>query len=193
MLQMVMLNALLGLWPLVLLLVFVGVVYVVLRKLGLITEGARGGLSDGGAPGYRLRSLLTQGELTFYRALIPVVSARHVVMVKVRLADLVEVNGRGKGAGAARNRVIAKHVDFVLCGLDSMEPVLVIELDDATHDDWGRQASDAVKDGALASAGLPVLRVRAAGKYGSAEISRKIEACIGSVAMRPGTPPAPPA
>jgi len=127
--------------------------------------------------GYRRQdSLLSRGELAFYRALVSAAADRFVVMVKVRLADLVEVERSGAGAIAALNRVSAKHVDFVLCDPGEIAPVLVIELDDSSHDSAKRRDSDAVKDRALASAGLPLVRVRAAARYDVAEIRRAVEA-----------------
>ena len=171
-----MLNALLGLWPLLVLMVLMGGVYVVLRTLGLLSKGGRG-TSNESAKGYRLKEhLLSRGELAFYRALVMAVGDRYIVMVKVRLADLVEVDGAGAGTMAARNQVIAKHVDFVLCDVEAVGPVLAIELDDATHGTARGQRADTAKDRALASAGLPLLRVRATATYAAAEIGRQVEA-----------------
>jgi very-short-patch-repair endonuclease len=47
--------------------------------------------------------------------------------------------------------------DFVVCNKDS-SIVAVIELDDATHQKEDRQAADAKKDKALASANVRVIR-----------------------------------
>ncbi|MDD4929829.1 MAG: DUF2726 domain-containing protein [Gallionella sp.] len=48
-------------------------------------------------------------------------------------------------------------LDFVVCNKD-FSIVAVIELDDATHQRQDRQAADAKKDKALASAGVRIIR-----------------------------------
>ena len=60
-----------------------------------------------------------------------------------------------------------KHVDFVLCEPRTTRPLLVIELDDASHNSSDRRrAADAAKDHACRTAGIPMLRVRAVGGGG---------------------------
>lgn len=61
---------------------------------------------------------------------------------------------------AALNRIDRKSLDFVLLDADSAI-VAAIELDDRSHDNVRRQQADAVKDAAMASAGVPLLRYRA--------------------------------
>ena len=62
-------------------------------------------------------------------------------------------------------RVRQKHLDFVLCDRERVCPVLVIELDDSTHQRADVRARDAVKDEVLEAAGLPILRVAARRAY----------------------------
>ena len=59
-----------------------------------------------------------------------------------------------------RNNLDRKHVDFVLVGWPDGTLLLVIELDGVSHDNATQQARDADKDAALASAGIPLLRIR---------------------------------
>lgn len=65
----------------------------------------------------------------------------------------------------AFNRISAKHLDFILCDPQSCAVKLAIELDDASHDSAKRQARDTFLDAACQSAGLPLLRIRAARGY----------------------------
>ena len=56
-------------------------------------------------------------------------------------------------------RVASKHVDFVLCHLQTVAPALVIELDDASHRLPERQERDIFLNEVLRVAGIPLLRV----------------------------------
>jgi hypothetical protein len=58
----------------------------------------------------------------------------------------------------------------------SLEPRLAIELDDRSHARPAARRRDDFKDAALAAAGLPLLRVTAAGGYDLAEL----RACLRS-------------
>ncbi len=59
------------------------------------------------------------------------------------------------------------YLDFVLSDPESLAVVLAIELDDKSH--WSTEARkrDLFKDSALASAGVPQLRVKGSGKVRS--------------------------
>jgi hypothetical protein len=102
-------------------------------------------------------------ERSFYQVLKRLASD-HTVFAKVRLADLVYVS---KGAASWQshfNRINRKHVDFVLCNRD-LAPVVAIELDDASHEEEERRDRDEFVDQVLASAGLPIVHIRAKRAY----------------------------
>jgi len=190
-----MLKAILGLWPLIVLVVVALCAYVLLRRFGLLPKGGDERGPGGDDFGYRRHdSLLSRGELAFFQALVPAVGDRFVVMVKVGLMDLVTVDNNGPGETAAFNRIRSGHVDFVLCTPDAIAPVLAVELDDASHDSASRMKRDERKNQILASAGLPLLRIRAATGYVPSEIRRRIEAKLSSApsTRRPVTVPGAP-
>jgi Protein of unknown function (DUF2726) len=117
-------------------------------------------------------SLLTPAELRFYRVLLRAVPAGLVVFVKVRLIDLVNVPDkawREYGAPAS-----GMHLDFVLADAATLEVVLVIELDDKSHLGTEAQKRDKFKNAALGAAGVPILRVRAAGRYDEGDLRANI-------------------
>jgi len=136
---------------------------------------------------YRRRdAVLTPGELAFLPALqqaLPVVSSLvgatglPLVLAHVRLADLVEVE---TGGIAAFNSVAQKHVDFVLCDPRTTRPVLVIELDDRSHNSHHARSRDEAKDAALLSAGLAVLRVRASAGYDVRKLAQVMAERLGA-------------
>lgn len=102
-------------------------------------------------------------ERSFYEVLRRV-APESTVFAKVRLADLIHVNKGTRNWQSHFNRINRKHVDFVLCNRD-LAPVVAIELDDASHDEEERKDRDEFVDQVLASAGLPIVHVRAKRAY----------------------------
>ncbi|MGI9012714.1 MAG: DUF2726 domain-containing protein [Phycisphaerales bacterium] len=120
--------------------------------------------------------LFSKAERSFFGVLQHVVADRSIIFAKVRLADLVFITKGAANRQSHQNRINMKHVDFVLCDPDSVKPLLVIELDDSTHDQSKRQARDAFVDQTLAAAGLPILHVRAQQAYNAAGLEAAIRA-----------------
>lgn len=122
---------------------------------------------------YKIRPFLTtKNEHEFYKQLLPAATAKNLtVFTKVRLADLIEPDERDwSRKSSAFNKIKAKHVDFVLCEKQYMRPVLVIELDDRSHQRPDRKERDIFVDSILHSVGLPVLRT-----INAVNISEKID------------------
>ncbi|HEU4760082.1 MAG TPA: DUF2726 domain-containing protein [Dehalococcoidia bacterium] len=122
-------------------------------------------------PYRRVDSLLTAAERSFYGVLVSVVDRDVAVFPKVRLADLLWLPRDARDRRAHLNRVVSKHVDFVLCERRTLAPVLVIELDDSSHRARERRRRDAFVDQALRAAGLPLLRVPVRRSYPPHELA----------------------
>ncbi len=99
---------------------------------------------------------------------------------KVRLWDVLYVPW-SEESRKYENKISSKHIDFLLCDPTTMQPVLAIELDGASHHRKDRQDRDAFLDQALAAAGLPILHIKAARSYSIAEVQQQI------VVVLPGT------
>jgi very-short-patch-repair endonuclease len=140
----------------VLLLVIVVGAIVVLAFLKARAR-AQGGADDEIWPFYAKKPL-SQPEQILYFRLVQALPA-HIILAQVQLSRLLGVK-KGNNYQAWFNRINRMSADFVVCNKDS-SIVAVIELDDATHQRKGRQAADAKKDRALASAGIRVLRWQA--------------------------------
>ncbi len=94
-----------------------------------------------------------------------------IAFVKVRLLDVVNVPDKAwREYGAPTSGM---HLDFVLADSATAEVQLVIELDDKTHRRPEAKERDRFKDDALASAGVPILRVQV-GWYDIGELRAKI-------------------
>lgn len=153
------------------------------RKLGAGGEHAAAGERFD----YQRRDwLLTKAERSFLAALDAAVSGGHGlegvrVMCKVRLADLVYLPKGLEARSRTRqqNRVNQKHVDFVLVSEKELRPLVVIELDDSTHQREDRVARGGFVDRALGAAGLPLVRVAAARGYSPRELAGRVREVVG--------------
>lgn len=154
----------------ILVVVLVAALAFVAWKLGLLEPKP-----TGNEPYRCCDRVLSPAEQKFQAALLaalPVLCQRAgrsdapLVFAKVRLGDVLTTDRdkaterAGKdGWQAARNRIDRKHVDFLLCAPSDTRPVLVIELDDKTHQRADRKERDEFLDRACKAAGLPVLHV----------------------------------
>jgi hypothetical protein len=155
----------------------VGVVVALVRK----ARQRAGRVSSERLPYARRDYLMSRAERSLYGVLEQATAGEYRIFSKVRLADLIAVRGGTAQRQAHFNRISAKHVDFVLCSRDAVSPLLVLELDDASHNRPDRARRDGFVDDALASAGLPILHLRARSAYDAHEIADAIRR-----AMAPG-------
>lgn len=72
----------------------------------------------------------------------------------------------------------SKHVDFVVCDRARVCPILVIELDDRSHQRDKVQVRDAFIDEVFRSVGLPILRVKAARAYDVLDLRKQIQKAV---------------
>lgn len=122
--------------------------------------------------------LLSRAEHSFLGVLDRAIQDEFRVMCKVRMLDLLYMPKGSSDRTAWQNRVIRKHVDFVLCEPDTMRPALVIELDDASHQSEKAKAGDRLKDRIFGAAGLPILRVAAKRMYHVAGLRESIDTAM---------------
>jgi hypothetical protein len=115
-------------------------------------------------PYFPKEHLLSKGEMAFYRVLAHAVPSGLAISMKTRLSDVIGCTAEGWKAGWGA-KISQKHVDFVVFDPVTTAIILVIELDDRTHDLPDRQARDVFVDRALAAAGVAILRVPAAKAY----------------------------
>ncbi len=134
---------------------------------------------------YRARpSLVTRNELRFYAALRRAAGTRFAIAVKVRLADIITCPGAAWSMGYGR-LIAQKHLDFVLCDPETLRIVLAFEVDDRTHERPDRRLRDLFVDRAMAAAGVPLVRVRAAATYSPRAIERLLSAAPAGTTGQP--------
>jgi hypothetical protein len=108
--------------------------------------------------GYKKRvSLFNKSEYVFFHALVKELPANFFVFPKTRIADIIETE-YGKGYIHRRNKILPKHVDYVVCN-DTFEPLLAIELDGKSHQAPERKKRDELVDQIFSQANLQLIRV----------------------------------
>jgi hypothetical protein len=134
------------------LIVIVAVVFVAFKR------PAAGDAQPGAHPYQKEPSLLSPAERAFFGVLEAAVAGRHRVMVKVRLADIIQVQGGTPFAERERamDQISTRHIDFVLCRPADLRPEAAIELDETGK--TGADRTDFIDD-ALNAAGLPLYRL----------------------------------
>ncbi len=127
------------------------------------------------APQYQTRvSLFTYQEKKFFRALRSAVNKKYEIFPKVRLGDFVFLANEPEDRKYHNNQIQCKHIDYLLCEKFDFKPVLVIELDDSSHNRLERRLSDEFKSSLFEGIKLPLLRFTIETSYSPAEIAEKI-------------------
>ncbi len=125
---------------------------------------------------YRARGrLVTKAELRFYKSLYKAVQDDFEIFAMVRIADLLRVEENTQNKRRWINKILAKHVDFVLCEPGKLVPRICIELDDSSHQRQDRIERDEFVDAAFDSAGLPLLRIAVQKSYPPREVRELID------------------
>jgi hypothetical protein len=124
----------------------------------------------------RQKTLFSQSEMAFLRALEGVVGVEDRIYAKVRMCDVVTPNGM---TGTRRwwrafTKVSSKHLDYVLVDRQTGTIKLAIELDDKSHHQDRRKVRDAFVNRACAQAGVTLLRIPAAGRYDRDELRAQL-------------------
>ena len=126
---------------------------------------------------YQLRKpFLSPAELVFYTALKSVVPSGVAILAKIRLADIVKVDRSiapySSEANIYFNKITRKHVDFLLCQADALNPMVAIELDDSSHQKPDRVRRDELVDNIFEAANFPLVRVQVQSSYDIGDITR---------------------
>ena len=110
---------------------------------------------------YEGKPLLSAWERRALLALRQQIPPGHYLCPQVRLADLLRVTFTDEARRqTAFARIKSLSVDFAIVELASGSVVLVVELDDKTHDRPDRQRRDVFVNAVLAQASIPIRRFR---------------------------------
>lgn len=128
---------------------------------------------------YRLQpALFTPAERSFLGALEQALGDELRLFGKVRVADVVKVEGAGDRSARQRafNRISAKHFDFLLCRPGDLAVVAAVELDDHSHGARKRRDRDDFLREVCEAAGLPLVNIAARRSYSIEELRREVGA-----------------
>lgn len=113
----------------------------------------------------------TQKERELAIILEEILDNRFRIYCKVRLIDLFYFNKR---SFSAKQKIIQKHIDYIICSNSTYEPLVWIELDDKTHEKASRKKSDEFKDKLFKYWWLPLLRIKTSELYNKSDLKQKI-------------------
>jgi len=124
-----------------------------------------------------VKELITPAETAFLSTLDEAVQSRARVFCMVRVADILKPSkSLDKSQRQTHlNKTTQKHFDFVLCDLQTLQPLCVIELNDKSHKRKDRRERDAFLAVACKSANLPLYFITASNRYEVAEIASHID------------------
>lgn len=126
----------------------------------------------------RARWPMTRNELEFFGRLKRALPRRYDIAPQVAMGALLEPRLSQQSRGAymrVRSRFAQKICDYVL--LDRGVPIVVIELDDRTHD--VKKDQDRARDALLAGAGISTLRFDSRAKPSASGIRRAVRRARG--------------
>lgn len=123
---------------------------------------------------YKKKLLLTKYEWGFYKELKPIADELgYTVLAKIRVADLIEVTAKDHSEWQKYfNKISNKHIDFVLAKPENLQVILLIELDDNSHNKTQKKRDDFI-NALYQKADYKLLRVN-----GTAELKSKIESTL---------------
>ncbi len=103
-------------------------------------------------------ALLNMKESAFYNALISAVGNQGVVMPKVAMTTVITPMAENKNEWfIANNRIAKSYFDYVVCDPRTLEPRVVIELDNGKELSKGKRDREKLLLHVCKSAGLPLI------------------------------------
>jgi len=145
------------------LLFYIGLALIIVQVFKFIVSLLSGSSSNqSSAPedlGYRKRfNFMNKSEATFFHSLVKALPPDFYIFPKTRVADIIKTID-GEGYYYRRNRILPKHVDFLICS-SRFEPLVAIEVDGASHNSPKRQERDQEVDEIFQSIDVPLVHVR---------------------------------
>lgn len=155
------------------------VLWAICAVIALIYRRSLGGVRQARV---RSRTILTGNEREFFGRLNRALSPDFVVLPQVAMGAILEplVRQGHPDFWKVRSLFAQKIVDFVVCASDFNRPLLVIELDDSSHD--SKRDKDAARDALMLEAGIPTLRWDSRNKPTVAEIQKRVRATLATFA-----------
>lgn len=115
----------------------------------------------------------SNAEASFYHVLKQITGENVIIFPHVALRDLVFITGIEKrNYYKFFNQIDRKQVDFLLADAKTLKPILVLELDDLSHQKPDRIQRDIFVEKVLQCAGIPLARVPVQHSYDTKQLSQ---------------------
>lgn len=109
---------------------------------------------------YQLKqNYLTQAELSFFSVLKSAIQDKYEIVPQVSLKSIVNVKANVRDFYTYFNKIDRKVLDFVLFTKSTYKPVLIIELDDSSHNNPDRRDRDHFIDKVAEKVNLSILHI----------------------------------
>jgi very-short-patch-repair endonuclease len=112
------------------------------------------------------KNLQTQNEIAFFEKLKYIFQKDYHIATQVALSAIVKTDNYKE-----RSQFNTYYVDFVICDKKGEKPLLIIELDDYSHESEKRKNQDKRKNGVIQSAGIPFIRYNSKPSYNISDIA----------------------
>ncbi|MDB5326044.1 MAG: topoisomerase type zn finger domain protein [Phycisphaerales bacterium] len=129
------------------------------------------------------KKFVSAAEGDFFRVLRAVVGTRGHVLAQVSLRQLLWFPNQ-QGLQGWRNKVAQKSIDFVVCDVATLRPLVAIELMESSHTRPQRQTRDDEVHAILTAAGLEWFCVNTSRNYDT----RELEAALAPHLKPPAAP-----
>lgn len=137
------------------------------------------GISSPDKPAHKKKQyVITYREKVLLESLRHAIEEKYTILMKVRMGDFITLGNEPENQKFHENNIMCKHVDFLLCSKKTIEPLLVIELDDSSHKVYYNAERDRFKDETFISIGLPFIRLKVQEKYDPSELREQIQSMI---------------
>lgn len=119
---------------------------------------------------YKLKPyFFSRTEQAFYLELHKQMRDKYAIFSKVRIPDFIDVDVdkyRDKGRWQSHwNRIKSKHVDFLLCDLATLKPLIAIEVNGKSHNSEKMIARDEFVGKVYEAAGIKFVTVKVGENY----------------------------
>ncbi len=96
------------------------------------------------------QSLMTRNERIVYEKIKKCISEKYIIFPQISIRSIIQRNFK------TNNNTQWKIVDFLVCEKDNYKPVLVIEVNDKTHEEYERKVRDENVYNILSEMNLPI-------------------------------------
>lgn len=109
----------------------------------------------------------TQSEAIFYKLMQDQNNGRFIILSKVRLEDIVNVNSTLSRSDymARRNNIKSKHIDFLILDSQTQQKLCAIELDGSSHNSKQQKRYDNMKNVILNNIPIRFYRVHVGANF----------------------------